>query len=57
MKLFRYIQFIKESSQEDYHSLGEWVESLIDDEYIRNIVARYTKDAEPDVDLSNAISN
>lgn len=56
MRIKNYIQFIKESSIEDYNSLGEWVESLIDDEYIRNIVARYTKDIEHDVDLSNAIN-
>ncbi len=56
MKIKNYIQFIKESSVNDYHSLGEWVVSLIDDEYVRDIVARYTKDIEHDVDLSNAIN-
>ena len=40
----------------DFHSLGEWVESLIDDEYVKNIVARYTKESDPSVDLSNAIN-
>lgn len=56
MKIKRYIQFIKESSSEDFHSLGEWVESLIDDDYVKNIVSRYTQDISPDVDLSNAIN-
>jgi hypothetical protein len=56
MKIKKYIQFIKESSQEDFHSLGEWVESLMEDEYVRNIVARYTQDSDADVDLSNAIN-
>lgn len=56
MKIKRYIQFIKESSQEDFHSLGEWVESLIGDDYVKNIVSRYTQDINPDVDLSNAIN-
>lgn len=56
MKIKKYIQFIKESSQEDFHSLGEWVESLIGDEYVRNIVSRYTQDINPDVNLSNSIN-
>jgi len=56
MRIKKYIQFIKESSQEDFHSLGEWIESLIDDEYVRNIVARYTQETNPDVNLSNAIN-
>ena len=55
MKIKNYIQFIKES-QDDFHSLGEWVESLIDDEYIKNIISRYTKDINPDINLSNAIN-
>jgi hypothetical protein len=32
------------------------VESLIDDDYVKNIVSRYTKDISPDVNLSNAIN-
>ena len=36
MIIKRYIQFISESNIEDFNSLGEWVESLMDDEYIRN---------------------
>ena len=51
----RYLEFIKEDFN-GFNSLGEWVESLMDDEYIRNIVARYTKDSDASIDLSNAIN-
>ena len=49
----KYFEFI---SYNGFNSLGEWVESLIKDEYIRNIVARYTKESDPSVELSNAIN-
>ena len=52
----RYLQFIKESQINGFNSLGEWIESLISDEYVRNIVTRYTKEIDPSVDLSNAIN-
>ena len=52
----RYLEFIKESQINEFNSLGEWVESLISDEYVRNIVARYTKDSDASIDLSNAIN-
>lgn len=52
----RYLQFIKESNFNGFNSLGEWVESLIADEYIQNIVFRYTKDIDQDIDFSNAIN-
>jgi hypothetical protein len=52
----RYLEFIKESQINGFNSLGEWVESLISDEYVRNIVARYTKDSDASIDLSNAIN-
>ena len=52
----RYLDFIKESQINGFNSLGEWVESLMDDEYVRNIVARYTKDSDHSIDLSNAIN-
>lgn len=52
----RYLDFIKESQINGFNSLGEWVESLMDDEYVRNIVARYTKDSDASIDLSNAIN-
>jgi hypothetical protein len=51
----RYLEFIKEDFN-GFNTLGEWVESLIDDEYVRNIVARYTKDSDASVELSNAIN-
>jgi len=50
----RYLDFIKEDNE--FHSIGEWIESLMDDEYVRNIVSRYTKDSDPSIDLSNAIN-
>jgi hypothetical protein len=56
MKLKSYIQFINENKIEDFDSLGEWVESLIDDEYVKNIVIRYTKDIDPTIRLANAIN-
>ena len=56
MKLKKYIDFISESRSDEFISLGEWVESLISDEYIKNIVSRYTKDISPDIYLSNAIN-
>lgn len=55
MKLKKYLDFIKEDSM-SFNSLGEWVESLIDDEYVKNIVGRFTKEINPDIDLSNAIN-
>lgn len=51
----RYLEFIKEDFS-GFNSLGEWVESLMNDEYIRNIIARYTKDSDASIDLSNAIN-
>lgn len=50
----KYIDFIKES--DEFNSLGEWVESLYDDEYVKNIVNRYVKDIDGDIRLSNAIN-
>ena len=52
----KYSEFIKESQINGFNSLGEWIESLMDDEYVRNIVARYTKDSDASIDLSNAIN-
>jgi hypothetical protein len=51
-----YLEFIKENQINGFNTLGEWVESLISDEYVRNIVARYTKDSDHSIDLSNAIN-
>ena len=64
MIIKKYLDFINESS-EDFHSIGEWVESLSDDEYVMNIVNRYIDDTEnlyngddinPIIRLSNAIN-
>jgi hypothetical protein len=52
----RYLQFIRENQFSGFNSLGEWIESLMDDEYIRNIVARYTGDIDPSIQISNAIN-
>ena len=51
----RYLEFIKENLN-GFNSLGEWIESLMNDEYVRNIVSRYTKDSDHSIDLSNAIN-
>ena len=51
----RYLEFIKEDYN-GFNTLGEWIESLMSDEYVRNIVARYTKDSDASIDLSNAIN-
>ena len=51
----RYLEFIKENLN-GFNSLGEWIESLMNDEYVRNIIARYTKDSGHSIDLSNAIN-
>lgn len=52
----KYSQFIKEGQINGFNSLGEWIESLMGDEYVRNIVSRYTKEIDPSVDISNAIN-
>lgn len=56
MRLKKYIEFIKENKQVGFNSTGEWVESLISDEYIKNIVGRFTRDIDPDIDLASAIN-
>ena len=50
----KYLEFIKENK--DFNSVGEWVESLYDDEYIKNIVNRFLGEITPDIKLSNAIN-
>lgn len=52
----KYLQFLAENKINGFNSIGEWVESLIDDDYVRNIVIRYTNDVDYSVDLSNAIN-
>ena len=53
MFIKKYLQFINESEDT---SLGQWICSLVDDEYVRNIVARYTQEIDPSIDLENAIN-
>lgn len=50
----KYLEFIKENNE--FNSLGEWVESLYSDEYVKNIVNRFISDITPDIKLSNAIN-
>ncbi len=45
------MEFIKESK-----TIGEWVESLYNDDYVKNIVNRYVGEISPDIKLSNAIN-
>ena len=52
----KYLEFIKESELQDFNSLGEWIESLYDDEYIKNMVNRFLGDISSDIRLSNAIN-
>jgi hypothetical protein len=52
----RYLQFIKENQFSGFNSLGEWIETLMDDDYVRNIVSRYTGDIDPSIQISNAIN-
>lgn len=52
----RYLQFIREQQFSGFNSLGEWIETLMDDEYIRNIISRYTGDIDPSIQISNAIN-
>jgi hypothetical protein len=51
----KYLEFLKEDTG-SFNSFGEWVESLIDDQYVKNIINRYTQDIDPDIELSNAIN-
>lgn len=55
MKLKKYNDFIKESVGQ-FDSLGDWVESLINDEYVKNIISRFTREIDADIELSNAIN-
>lgn len=53
MRIKKYLQFINEDV---HNSLGEWILSLSDDEYVRNIISRYTHEIDPSIDLENAIN-
>jgi hypothetical protein len=54
----KYLEFIKESQilYKGFNSLGEWIESISDDIYIKNIVTRYTTNVPVDIDMANAIN-
>lgn len=52
MEILKYLDFIKENNS----NLGEWIESLIDDDYIKNIVNRFIGEIDPSIRLSNAIN-
>lgn len=47
----RFLEFVNNNE-----SLGDLVESLYDDDYVKNIVNRYIGDISPDIELSNAIN-
>jgi hypothetical protein len=49
----RYLEFIKEES---FNTIGEWVESLYNDNYIKNIVNRYIEDIHPDIRVSSCVN-
>lgn len=48
----KYKDFIKES----FNSLGEEIESMYKDDYIKNIVNRYIEDIDPSIRIANAIN-
>lgn len=50
MEIKKYSQFIKE----DKESIGEWIESVYDD-YVLNLVSKYTQDIDTSIRLANAI--
>lgn len=51
----RYFEFINESF-DGFNSFGEWVESLYNDYYIKNIVNRYISEIDTDIRLGNALN-
>lgn len=55
MAIKRYLEFINENYSE-FNSIGEWVESLYQDEYVKNIVNRYIGEVTSDIRLANAIN-
>lgn len=52
MIIKKYNEFIKEG----FNSLGEEIESVYQDEYIKNIVNRYIDDIDPSIRIANAIN-
>lgn len=51
--MFKYLEFLKEK---DNNNIGEWVESIYDDYYVKNIVNRFIGDIKPNIRLANAIN-
>ncbi len=49
----KYLEFIREQK---FNTIGEWVESLYNDDYIKNIVNRYISDISPDIRISNSVN-
>jgi hypothetical protein len=54
MKIKKFKEFLTES--QNGKSLGEWIESYSDDEYVMNIVNRHIGEISPDIRLSNAVN-
>jgi len=55
MAIKRYLEFIGESA-DGHDSLGQWVESIYSDEYVKNIVNRYIGETGSDIRLANAVN-
>jgi hypothetical protein len=53
MNIKKYLDFISESEE---INIGNWVESLYEDDYIKNIVNRYIGEIPSDIRLANAIN-
>lgn len=51
--MFKYLEFLKEKNN---NNIGEWVESIYDDYYVKNVVNRFISDIKPDIRLANAIN-
>lgn len=52
MIIKRYSEFIKEG----FDTIGEEIESIYQDEYVKNIVNRYIEDIDPSIRIANAIN-
>lgn len=57
MIIKKYSHFLNESDISGFNSLGEWIESLIDDYYIRNLVNRYIDGIDTSISVTNSINN
>lgn len=51
--MFKYLEFLKEKNN---NNIGEWVESIYDDYYVKNVVNRFISDIKPNIRLANAIN-